>query len=222
MDIHSVTGILKTFLRELPEALFSDLLYPRFFETFSAFSNNNEATRINELLKVYEELPQANKASINLILDHLIRLANLSLPLPCLACLIPLLSLSQGARKGGRQQDVAAQSGHGLWPDTVAAWTDAGEAEGSARCQHGGCDGTGWDTLLFSAGAHQEGLERDRRKERRVKEGQPSLYKNTTDIFYIYIYTKYDLCLKCLPAPHPLGEHTPAHTQTDRKKDTVG
>ncbi|XP_034473522.1 active breakpoint cluster region-related protein isoform X2 [Drosophila innubila] len=73
VDIHSVTGILKTFLRELPEALFSDLLYPRFFDTFSAFSNNNEATRINELLKVYEELPQANKSSINLILDHLIR-----------------------------------------------------------------------------------------------------------------------------------------------------
>ncbi|XP_052857597.1 active breakpoint cluster region-related protein isoform X2 [Drosophila gunungcola] len=73
VDIHSVTGILKTFLRELPEALFTDQLYPRFFDTFSAFSNNNEATRINELLKVFEELPQANKASITSILDHLIR-----------------------------------------------------------------------------------------------------------------------------------------------------
>jgi len=65
-----VTGILKTFLRELPEALFTDQLYPRFFDTFSAFSNNNESTRINELLKVFEELPQVNKASINSILDH--------------------------------------------------------------------------------------------------------------------------------------------------------
>ncbi|XP_017067582.1 active breakpoint cluster region-related protein isoform X3 [Drosophila eugracilis] len=73
VDIHSVTGILKTFLRELPEALFTDQLYPRFFDTFSAFSNNNETTRINELLKVFEELPQANKASITSILDHLIR-----------------------------------------------------------------------------------------------------------------------------------------------------
>ncbi|XP_014759772.2 active breakpoint cluster region-related protein isoform X3 [Drosophila ananassae] len=73
VDIHSVTGILKTFLRELPEALFTDQLYPRFFETFSAFSNNNEAIRTSELLKVFEELPQANKASISLILDHLIR-----------------------------------------------------------------------------------------------------------------------------------------------------
>ncbi|BFG00556.1 active breakpoint cluster region-related protein [Drosophila madeirensis] len=73
VDIHSVTGILKTFLRELPEALFTDQLYPRFFDTFSTLSNNNEATRINELLKVFDELPQANKASICLILDHLIR-----------------------------------------------------------------------------------------------------------------------------------------------------
>ncbi|XP_012156415.1 active breakpoint cluster region-related protein isoform X2 [Ceratitis capitata] len=73
VDIHSVTGILKSYLRELPEALFTDALYPKFFETFSAFSNNNEAARINELLKVFEELPPANKASISHILDHLIR-----------------------------------------------------------------------------------------------------------------------------------------------------
>ncbi|XP_054730679.1 active breakpoint cluster region-related protein isoform X2 [Anastrepha obliqua] len=73
VDIHSVTGILKSYLRELPEALFTDALYPKFFETFSAFSNNNEAARINELTKVFEELPLANKASINHILDHLIR-----------------------------------------------------------------------------------------------------------------------------------------------------
>ncbi|XP_036318083.1 active breakpoint cluster region-related protein isoform X2 [Rhagoletis pomonella] len=76
VDIHSVTGILKSYLRELPEALFTDALYPKFFETFSAFSNNNEAARISELTKVFEELPQANKASITHILDHLIRVHN--------------------------------------------------------------------------------------------------------------------------------------------------
>ncbi|XP_046803449.1 breakpoint cluster region protein isoform X1 [Lucilia cuprina] len=76
VDIHSVTGILKFYLRELPEALFTDVLYPKFFETFSRFSNNNEVERINELLQVFEELPQANKASINHILDHLIRVHN--------------------------------------------------------------------------------------------------------------------------------------------------
>lgn len=102
VDIHSVTGILKTFLRELPEALFSDLLYPRFFETFSAFSNNNEATRINELLKVYEELPQANKSSINLILDHLIRLVMYAL-CDSHGKLMLFFALPKGAREGGRQ-----------------------------------------------------------------------------------------------------------------------
>ncbi|XP_065364346.1 active breakpoint cluster region-related protein isoform X2 [Calliphora vicina] len=76
VDIHSVTGILKSYLRELPEALFTDSLYPKFFETFSRFSNNNEVERITELLQVFEELPLANKASINHILDHLIRVHN--------------------------------------------------------------------------------------------------------------------------------------------------
>ncbi|XP_058977626.1 active breakpoint cluster region-related protein isoform X2 [Musca domestica] len=76
VDIHSVTGILKSYLRELPEALFTDVLYPKFFETFSKFTNNNEAERISELLVVFEELPPANKASINHILDHLIRVHN--------------------------------------------------------------------------------------------------------------------------------------------------
>uniref|UniRef100_A0A1I8NNV9 Active breakpoint cluster region-related protein n=2 Tax=Stomoxys calcitrans TaxID=35570 RepID=A0A1I8NNV9_STOCA len=76
VDIHSVTGILKSYLRELPEALFPDVLYPKFFETFSRFTNNNEAERISVLLVVFEELPPANKASINHILDHLIRVHN--------------------------------------------------------------------------------------------------------------------------------------------------
>ena len=73
VDIHSVTGILKSYLRELPEALFTDALYPRFFETFNEFSIYNEVARTTELLGIFEELPQPNKESINLILDHLIK-----------------------------------------------------------------------------------------------------------------------------------------------------
>lgn len=73
VDIHSVTGILKSYLRELPEALFTDALYPKFFETFSRYSNNNESERIRELLLIFDDLPAPNKASIHHILDHLIR-----------------------------------------------------------------------------------------------------------------------------------------------------
>jgi len=33
-DIHVMTGLLKVYLRELPEALFTDKLYPKLVEGF--------------------------------------------------------------------------------------------------------------------------------------------------------------------------------------------
>ncbi|XP_055637377.1 active breakpoint cluster region-related protein isoform X2 [Toxorhynchites rutilus septentrionalis] len=73
VDIHSVTGILKSYLRDLPEALFTDQYYPKFFETFNQHSNLNEASRIGALQRIFAELPQPNKATIGLLLDHLMR-----------------------------------------------------------------------------------------------------------------------------------------------------
>ena len=37
IDIHAVTGLLKMYLRELPEALFTNALYKKFFDAFSKF-----------------------------------------------------------------------------------------------------------------------------------------------------------------------------------------
>lgn len=92
VDIHSVTGNLKSYLRELPEALFTDQFYQKvcsmkrsqrslikfyvlfqFFDTFNQFNNSNETARTEALLVIFNELPQPNKATISLILDHLIR-----------------------------------------------------------------------------------------------------------------------------------------------------
>uniref|UniRef100_A0A7G3AQH7 Putative rac gtpase-activating protein bcr/abr n=1 Tax=Lutzomyia longipalpis TaxID=7200 RepID=A0A7G3AQH7_LUTLO len=73
VDIHSVTGILKSYLRELPEALFTDQYYPKLSETYNKYSNFNEAERSKELLAIFNDLPQPNKDTINFILDHLIR-----------------------------------------------------------------------------------------------------------------------------------------------------
>lgn len=73
VDIHSVTGILKSYLRDLPEALFTDQNYQRFFDTFNKFSSLNENQRIRELQTIFNELPMPNRVTINLILDHLIR-----------------------------------------------------------------------------------------------------------------------------------------------------
>lgn len=73
VDVHSVTGILKSYLRELPEALFTDLCYPKLVDMFNKFSNFNEANRIKALQEIAKELPVQNQTTINHILDHLIR-----------------------------------------------------------------------------------------------------------------------------------------------------
>lgn len=39
IDIHAVTGLLKMYLRELPEALFTNALYKKFFDAFSEYFN---------------------------------------------------------------------------------------------------------------------------------------------------------------------------------------
>lgn len=72
VDIHSVTGILRLYLRELPEALFTDQLYPALLESFNQ-SENNLVRRHEQLRQHFNKLPQQNKATVQLILDHLIR-----------------------------------------------------------------------------------------------------------------------------------------------------
>ncbi|CAH0546403.1 unnamed protein product [Brassicogethes aeneus] len=72
VDIHSVTGILKLYLRELPEALFTDHLYPELLESFNQ-SNGNLKRRTELLKECFEKLPPQNHATIKYILDHLIK-----------------------------------------------------------------------------------------------------------------------------------------------------
>lgn len=70
VDVHSVTGVLKLYLREMPEALFTDALYPAFIEAF----HNSDSTRNLSLKKVYERLPTVNRSVIDFLLAHLIRI----------------------------------------------------------------------------------------------------------------------------------------------------
>lgn len=72
VDIHSVTGILKLYLRELPEALFTDKLYPTLIEAFN-ICNGNLSKKTQQLKERFVELPPPNKSTIQFILDHLIR-----------------------------------------------------------------------------------------------------------------------------------------------------
>lgn len=72
VDIHSVTGILKLYLRELPEALFTDTMYPMLIEVFNQF-NGNLTRRTEELNDCFKKLPKENQATITCILVHLIK-----------------------------------------------------------------------------------------------------------------------------------------------------
>ncbi|XP_071559608.1 active breakpoint cluster region-related protein isoform X1 [Temnothorax nylanderi] len=69
VDVHSVTGVLKLYLREMPEALFTDALYPAFLEAFQS----SDLSRGAALRRVYEGLPAVNKAVIDFLLGHLAR-----------------------------------------------------------------------------------------------------------------------------------------------------
>lgn len=73
VDIHSVTGIFKSFLRELPEILFTEELYSKFIDAFNKFSENDEDELSVVLQGIFANLAAPNKTTINFILDHLLK-----------------------------------------------------------------------------------------------------------------------------------------------------
>ncbi|XP_047991212.1 active breakpoint cluster region-related protein [Leguminivora glycinivorella] len=80
VDIHSVTGVLKLYLRELPEALFTDALYPEFLKAWSATQGVGTSvdsgpahTRRHALMKCFAQLPDLNKNCIDFLLNHFVK-----------------------------------------------------------------------------------------------------------------------------------------------------
>ena len=69
-DIHAVTSALKRYLRKLPEPIIPYVLYDEFIKV-SANSNNTKEARISELINVINKLPNANKQTLKLIVQHL-------------------------------------------------------------------------------------------------------------------------------------------------------
>ncbi|XP_067133285.1 active breakpoint cluster region-related protein [Centruroides vittatus] len=121
VDIHTVTGLLKLYLRELPEALFTDHLYPKFF---SAFTFHDQDEKRKQLLALFETLPQVNQAIILHLLDHLVRVnhheANNKMSLHNLATVFGPTVLRQGSNSSNSNStdlltagtvDVMAQAG---------------------------------------------------------------------------------------------------------------
>ncbi|KAI1281969.1 Breakpoint cluster region protein [Halotydeus destructor] len=69
IDIHSVTGLLKMYLRELPEALFTNALYKKFFDAFSVTAQDDKKRK---LVALFSQLPQVNQNTITFLIEHLV------------------------------------------------------------------------------------------------------------------------------------------------------
>ncbi|RMX45842.1 hypothetical protein pdam_00022703 [Pocillopora damicornis] len=71
-DIHAVAGLLKMYLRDLPEPLFTDDLYIKFVE---ANGIKDPEEKKKKMMELFESLPKPNRLTIIYLLDHLRRLS---------------------------------------------------------------------------------------------------------------------------------------------------
>ncbi|XP_064460687.1 active breakpoint cluster region-related protein-like [Ornithodoros turicata] len=71
VDVNNVTGLLKLYLRELPEALFTDALYPKLFE---AFNKHDQEEKRQMLLGLFAKLPEINQNVTVFLIDHMVKI----------------------------------------------------------------------------------------------------------------------------------------------------
>lgn len=71
-DIHAVAGLLKMYLRDLPEPLFTDDLYIKFVE---ANGIKDPEEKKKKMMELFESLPKPNRLTSIYLLDHLRRLS---------------------------------------------------------------------------------------------------------------------------------------------------
>lgn len=72
IDIHSVTGFLKTYLREMPEGLFTDKLHAKFVAAYN-MPQSEQADKEKKMLELFLKVPKTNQATISYLVEHLVR-----------------------------------------------------------------------------------------------------------------------------------------------------
>ncbi|XP_042309257.1 rho GTPase-activating protein SYDE1 [Sceloporus undulatus] len=70
-DINVITGILKDYLRELPTPLITNPLYQVVLEAMSSRTEGQEAKETSATTVLLDCLPEAEKATLTMLLDHL-------------------------------------------------------------------------------------------------------------------------------------------------------
>ncbi len=72
-DVHSVAGVLKQYLRDLPECLFTAAVYRRLFE---AYRDQDQERRRHLYLQLFAQVPQSpNQACCVFLVEHIVRVA---------------------------------------------------------------------------------------------------------------------------------------------------
>lgn len=71
IDINSVTGFLKTYLREIPEGLFSNKLYLKFVAAFN-IPQSEHFERAKKMIELFHQIPKVNQITIIHLVEHLI------------------------------------------------------------------------------------------------------------------------------------------------------
>ena len=72
IDINSVTGFLKLYLREMPEGLFINKLHHKFVAAFN-MPQTNSLDRTRKLLELFHKIPLANQHTIIYLVEHLVK-----------------------------------------------------------------------------------------------------------------------------------------------------
>ncbi|XP_033098670.1 active breakpoint cluster region-related protein-like isoform X2 [Anneissia japonica] len=71
-DIHAVAGLMKLYFRELPEPLFTDILYPKLVE---ALNLTHQETKVNTMKSLVKRLPTANQSIVFALFNHIKRVS---------------------------------------------------------------------------------------------------------------------------------------------------
>ncbi|XP_071117302.1 rho GTPase-activating protein 100F-like isoform X1 [Haliotis cracherodii] len=75
-DVHVITGVLKDYLRELPEPLFTNALYQMLLDALSVRLPSDPEGSATLMLSILECLPKANQDTMTVVLNHLKRVAS--------------------------------------------------------------------------------------------------------------------------------------------------
>ncbi|XP_036361850.1 rho GTPase-activating protein 100F isoform X2 [Octopus sinensis] len=77
-DIHTITGVLKDYLRELPEPLFTNVLYQMLLDALTVRLPGDPDGSAKLMLSILECLPKANQDTMTMVLNHLKKVASKS------------------------------------------------------------------------------------------------------------------------------------------------